>query len=156
MLKRSKYDKLFAVFESLCAQLAAVPDENALGLISSWEKAKVQYAQWLSDPQSGVIRSKVAVGLEQGLRETPQRLQRIAPQWRGKAVVALQTAIENEFPEFGAKQQDALAKVLSRGSIRGESEFYLIRHEVECLEGTSGSEASLSKYYGLLEAYESR
>lgn len=156
MSKRSKYDKLFAVFESLCAQLAAVPDDNARGQISSWEKAKVQYAQWLSDPQSGVTRSKVAAGLEQGLRETPQRLQRIAPQWRGQAVAALQAAIENEFPEFGAKQQDILSKVLSRGSIRGESEFYLVRHEIDRLEGTTGAEALLSKYYGLLEAFELR
>jgi hypothetical protein len=28
MLKRSKYDKLFAVFESLCAKLAAASDDN--------------------------------------------------------------------------------------------------------------------------------
>jgi hypothetical protein len=156
MSKRSKYDKLFAVFESLCARLATVPDDHARGLVSSWEKAKVQYAQWLSDPQSKITRSKVAVGLEQGLRETPQRLQRIAPQWRGQAVAALEAAIENEFPEFGARQQDALSKVLSRGSIRGESEFYLVRHEVDRLEGTTGSEALLSKYYGLLEAVELR
>lgn len=40
MSKRSKYDKLFAVFESLCAQLAVVPDDNARGLIGSWGKAK--------------------------------------------------------------------------------------------------------------------
>ncbi|WP_434513251.1 hypothetical protein AB6Q56_11155 [Dechloromonas sp. ARDL1] len=156
MLMRSKYDKLFAVFESLCAKLAALPDDNAHDLISSWEKAKVQCVQWLSDPQSGVTKSKMAAGLEQGLRETPQRLQRIAPQWRGKAVVALQTAIENEYPEFVVKQRDALAKVLSHGLIQSESEFYLIRHEVECLEEISGSDALLSKYYGLIEAYESR
>lgn len=156
MSKRSKYDKLFAVFESLCAQLASIPDDNARRLIGSWETAKVQYAQWLSDPESGVTKSKVAVGLEQGLRETPQRLQRVAPQWRTQAVVALQAAIENEFPEFAAKQRDALAKVLSRGSIRGESEFYLVRHEVERLEGTTGAEALLSSYYGLLEAFEIR
>jgi len=156
MPKRSKYDKLFAVFESLCAQLAAVPDDDAYGVVRSWENAKVQYAQWLSDPRSGVTRSKVAAGLEQGLRETPQRLQRVAPQWRGQAVAALQTAIENEFPEFGAKQRGALSKILSRGSIRGESEFYLVRHEVDCLEGATGAEELLSKYYGLLEAFEAR
>lgn len=156
MSKRSKYDKLFAVFESLCAKLAAVPDNNARSLISSWEKAKVQYAQWLSDPHSKATRSRVAVGLEQGLHETPQRLQRIAPQWRGKAVAALEAAIEDEFPEFATKQRDALSQVLSRGSIRGESEFYLVRHEVDRLEGTTGSEALRSKYYGLLEAFELR
>lgn len=155
MSKRSKYDKLFAVFESLCAQLAVVPDDNARGLISSWEKAKIQYAQWLSDPPTGVTRSKIAAGLEQGLLETPRRLQRIGPQWRNQAVAALQTAIEIEFPEFGAKQRDALSKVLSRGSIRGESEFYLVRHEVDHLEGIAGGESLLSTYYGLLESFES-
>lgn len=156
MSKQSKYDKLFAAFESLCEQLAAVPDENARGFISSWEKAKAQYTEWLSDPQSKVTKSKVAVGLEQGLHETPQRLQRIAPEWRGQAVAALEAAIENKFPEFGVKQRKALSTVLSRGSIRGEPEFYLVRHEVDRLEGATGSEALLSKYYDLLEAFELR
>lgn len=133
-----------------------MPDENARRLISGWETAKSQYAQWLSDSKSGVTKSKVAAGLEQGLRETPQRLQRIAPQWRAEAIAAFHAAIETEYPEFGAKQRDTLAKVLSRGSIRGESEFYLVRYEVERLEGTTGAEALLSNYFGLLDSFEAR
>ncbi len=39
------------------------------------------------------------------------------------------------YPEFLTAERQRLQKVLERGKIRTEAEFYRIRHEVDVLEG---------------------
>jgi hypothetical protein len=151
----SKYDKLFAVFESFSASLASLPDEKARQLAGSWEKAKASYAELLAS-DSGVTKSKIAVGLEQGLRETPRLLQRVASPSRAIAIVAFHSAVKENYPEFFLKQEEALAKVLSRGTIRTEGEFYLVRAEIDRLEGSLGEDELLRECYGLVERFEQR
>lgn len=60
------------------------------------------------------------------------------------------------YPEFLAKEQQRLQKVIERGKIRTESEFYRIRHEVDVLEGRVDSQVELQQLYSLIDAYESR
>ena len=80
----------------------------------------------------------------------------VGREWRAQVVVALQDAISSEYPEFLAQDQQRLEKVLSRGRIRTEAEFYLVRHQLDLLEGVQGSEAALDKMYALIAAYESK
>lgn len=100
--------------------------------------------------------SQIAVGLEQGWRETPELIQIISAQWRSIASQAWHDYTLAAYPEFLVKEQQRLHKVLERGKIRTEAEFYRIRHEVDVLEAQPESGVELQRLYSLIDAYESR
>jgi hypothetical protein len=55
-----------------------------------------------------------------------------------------------------AKEADCLSKIKTRGSIRGEAEFHLVRHRIDVLEGEPGQEQELYLLYELAERFEGR
>jgi hypothetical protein len=151
--KRSKYEQLSAVFERFHEELGKLPDERAAQLCASWEKGKRWYADLLASRQA--TRSQLAAGLEQGLRETPQILESMPPLYRQVALKALASALEAEYPAFLEQDQVRLAKIRARGSIRDESEYYLVRNRIDLLEG-SGEEAELVELYCLVDKFEAK
>lgn len=70
--------------------------------------------------------------------------------------MAYKAAIEAEYPEFLRSQQDRLEKILIKGRISNESQFYLVRHAIDILEGDPSRADELSKLYLLVEKYERR
>ncbi len=78
------------------------------------------------------------------------------PEVRKLAADALAAAIKTHFPEFLAKDAARLEKIKARGSIRGESEFYLVRHHIDILEGEAGPDAELRRLYELVDRFEAR
>jgi hypothetical protein len=102
----------------------------------------------------GVPRSALAAGLEQGLRDIPMLLQSISPEARKSAAQALAEATSTNFPDFLAKDAERLAKIKARGSIRSENEYFLIRHQVDLLEGKPTQEQEILLLYELVEKFE--
>ena len=65
-------------------------------------------------------------------------------------------ALREHLPSFAAEQDERLAKVVARGSIRSEREFYLVRHAIDNAESGMQPPAELSSLYSLVERFESR
>ena len=49
-----------------------------------------------------------------------------------------------------------MKKVLARGKIRSETEFYCVRHEIDVLEGEPSRRKELVNLYALVDAFEAR
>lgn len=149
----SKYDKLMAVFEEFFETLSDIPIEK-MGLLSKmWPAAKVSYAAQLA---RGASKSAIATGLEQGVREMPMFLGSLDVEYRAFAVQALSRALLSHYPDFASKNAKQLAAVLTKGAIRTESQFFLVQHRIDELEGAGGSEVQLAELYRLVENFEAR
>lgn len=146
-----KLTKLVAVFDQFHEAIARVDDPTAKRLVENWAGIRHQYLE-----PAGAPRSALASGMEQGLRETPMLLQSMHPEARKCAVQALAAATLAHYPDFINKDAVRLAKIKARGSIRGENEFYLVRHHVDLLEGEPSQEQELRLLYELMDRFEGR
>ena len=154
-MQRTKLQKLVATYERFGVDIADVPD---------------QWAQQLHRTSSGIAGSvsallakdgapkpsQVASGLEQGLRETPDIIAAISAQWRPTVAQAFRNAVAAEYPDFFSKDSQRLDKVLARGHIKTESEFYLVRYFVDALQSEPDAASRVSQLYAMLDAYELR
>lgn len=146
-----KLTKLIAVFDQFHEALALLDDTRAKQLAANWAGIRDRYVR----PEGGP-RSALATGMEQGLRETPMLLWSLTPGVRRIASVALSAAIMAHYPEFLAKDAERLNKIKERGFIRGEHEYYLLRHHIDILEGEVGQEDELRKCYEMIDRFEVR
>jgi hypothetical protein len=149
--RSDKLGKLVAVFDQFHDDIARLDDPMAQRLVTNWAGSRHQYEQPTLAP-----RSALAAGMEQGLRETPMLIQSMQSEARKQAVQALSAATAVHYPEFLAKEADCLSKIKTRGSIRGEAEFHLVRHRIDVLEGEPGQEQELYLLYELAERFEGR
>jgi hypothetical protein len=154
-MRSTKLDKLVAAYTRFGAGIAEVPDDWAQRLYRTASGLSEKVAS-LRTSGSGVTPSQLASGLEQGLRETPDIIACVGAEWRPLVSGAFRSAISAEYPEFYAKDQKKLERVVARGKIGSEAEFYLLRHHAETLEGDPEQEERLAATYALLEAYELR
>lgn len=151
----SKIEKLCNAYEKFGQAIATIPDDESKAL----SRMCVGVREFVSGAREGTPKptpSQVAAGLEQGWRETPQSIQRVAQEWRATVATAWHDATLLAYPEFLTTEQQRLQKVLERGKIRTEAEFYRIRHEVDLLEGRPGAHDELQRMYSLIDIYEKR
>lgn len=151
MARIDKLTKLVAVLDQFYEAIARLDDPMAKRLVENWAGIRHQYEE-----PSDVPRSAFASGMEQGLRETPMLLQSMHPEARKCAVQALAAATSAHYPDFLIRDAERLAKIKARGSIRGENEFYLVRHHVDLLEGDPTQEEELRLLYELVDRFEGR
>jgi len=151
LARTDKLTKLVAVFDQFHEAIARLDDPTAKRLVENWAGIRRQYVE-----PSGAPRSAFASGMEQGLRETPMLLRSMHPEARKCAVHALAAATSAHYPDFLDKDAERLAKIRARGSIRGENEFYLVRHHVDLLEGEPSQEEELRLLYELVDRFEGR
>ena len=150
----TKFDRLTAVLDDFHRQLESEQHEFIVRLNQSWALAKRDYAQAL---QAGVVtKSVIASGIEQGIRETPLLLQALPEQVRVFASQALSSALQRHAPDVQAKELVRLERIIARGKIKGESEYYLVRHHIDTLEGTTEGSTLLSTLYALEDAFHSQ
>jgi hypothetical protein len=143
----SKFERLMSVFDEFHALLGDETHDVIAKLRAAWTSAKRDYEEALAT--KAVTKSGIAQGLEQGIRELPLILQKLPAQTRSRANHALTASIERHAPEMQAKDQERLEKVVQRGRIRSESEYYLVRHHIDLLEGLPTESARLAVLYKL-------
>lgn len=154
-MKRTKLQKIIAVYERFGADIASVPDAQAKML----HRTSMGAGKWVADLLSkdpAPRPSEIASGMEQGLRDTADFIRSVAMEWRATVMKAFHAAVSMEYPEFHSKDRQRLGRVLARKKIRTEAEFYLIRHQVDVLEGETGSDALVKVLYALIDDYEAR
>ena len=152
--KRSKLEKLIAVYEHFGQKIEAIPDPWASKLAKQSNAVRETVEKTLGK-EPGATKSQFAAGLEQGLRDTPDFIAMISPEWRAQVAKALNSAVMIAYPEFLAKDAERLEKIRNRGKIRTESEYYLIRHKIDVLEG-SGDTELLTEFYALVDSFGSK
>jgi hypothetical protein len=152
---RTKSEKLLAVYARLAEAISKISDPRVQDLYRVAAGAQEFIAQArLRDPKA--TNSQIAAGLEQGLREMSGSIGDIGIMWRAEFSRALHQAVTIEYPEFLALDAQRLAKVMERGRIKTESEFYLVRHRIDIAEGEPEFAEELEKLYALVGAYEAR
>ncbi|MDT4329304.1 hypothetical protein ACQE3E_07195 [Methylomonas sp. MED-D] len=151
MTRVDKLTRLVAVFDQFHNAIAALDDPLAKQLTGNWAGLRNQYVT-----PNGAPRSAFVAGMEQGLRETPMLLQSMRSETRKLAAEALAAAITTHYPEFLTKDAARLEKITARGSIRGENEYYLVRHHIDILEGEPSREEELRLLYELVDRFEAR
>jgi hypothetical protein len=152
---RTKAEKLLAVYARFAQGIANIPDPRAQDIyrVAAGAHEFVAEAR-LRQPKP--TNSQIAAGLEQGLREMPGSVREVGAKWRSEFARALHQSITIEYPEFLALDAQRLAKIMERGRIRTESEFYLVRHRIDIAEGEPELTEELEKLYALVGAYEAR
>lgn len=147
--RTDKLAKLVAVFDHFHRLIAPLDDPTAKRLVENWAGVRHQCLTPV-----GVSRSTLAAGMEQGLREMAILVRSMPSEARRRAVLALAEATSAHHAAFLAKDAERLAKIKARGFIRGENEYYLIRHQVDLLEGEPARENELRVLYELVGRFE--
>jgi hypothetical protein len=105
--------------------------------------------------ESGVAKSKLASGMEQGLRELPLGLNAEGHGAHAEIMRILHGSIARHYPEFFRKDESLLAAIIGRSKIRNAQEYYLVRHRIDELEGDAGASGERSLLYKLIDQFES-
>ena len=150
--KQTKLEKLVAVYEHFGSEISIIPDEWAEKLVKTSKSVVVMHRGIMSGERK-IKPSEMASGLEQGLRDTPDFIAMVSPQWRSDVAKSFRMAIEAKFPDFLAKDEQRLIKIRERGKIRTDSEYYLIRHLIDVHEGNSASDLLLQELYLLVDKF---
>jgi len=150
-MRKDKLTKLIAVFDQFYNSMMQLDDPTSKRLIENWNGIRHNYVNPVS-----ASRSALAAGMEQGLREKSLLLQSMHAELRKEAAEALEAAIAENYPEFLAKDADRITKIKTRGAIRSDNEFYLVRHHADLLESNPSQQEELQLLYQLLDRFESR
>jgi hypothetical protein len=151
----TKTEKILSAYERFGTAIAGINDERAQVLRETSVGARAFVAE-VRARNPKITSSQASSGLEQGLRETPQLILEVAPEWRAEIAKAFHDALVLEYPEFLALETERLKKVLARGKIRSEAEYYRVRHEIDIVEGDQSRHNELKVLYGLVDAFDAR
>jgi hypothetical protein len=149
---KTKYEKLFAVYEDFTTALVNEHDPVVSTLCSSWKSSTSAYEQAL---RAGVRKSQIASSLEQGLRELPMLLGEVENDKRGQVARILHSAVATNFPEFFRQDASLLAAIVQRSKISNAREYYAVRNRIDELEGKTDALDECSLLYKLVDQFDS-
>ncbi|WP_158965868.1 hypothetical protein [Paraglaciecola sp. L3A3] len=156
-MKRTKYDINRSIYESLISKLNDTSDPQVKRLIGSWTVSLRQMDSWLSDPKTKIKKSALATGLEQGLMDAYLMLIQINNEESTEACRIFLSVCENIDEAFILKRNNRISKILSRGKIRNEQDYYLIRNKIDELSLLSpSSHSEIASYDQLLYEFENK
>lgn len=149
--RRTQYDRVLIVLE----EMIPVWRNNA-------HKSSPKIADWLAEnlanigPGSDVLKqarkSEIAAGQLQFLREFLHPENRHGNE-KDDALNKSREIFGREFPEFYAKLKATRERIIKRGKIRSEDEYYLIREYIDDIEGEPESSALLATLYELVDDF---
>ena len=152
---RTRFENLVEVYAQLGAEFRHLGNAKLVDIADAWANSLSQMHSMLRESNPPIKRSALVAGLEQGLRETPLMLSTLPEAQRRSALKTFRRVVESNAPFFFEKDREALGKIVARGKIKNESEWYLIRHRVDEIEGDASQASELAQLYGLMDAYES-
>jgi hypothetical protein len=151
---RTRFEKLAEVYAQLCAEFRHLGYATLVDIADVWANSLSQMHSMLRESNPPVKRSALVAGLEQGLRETPLMLSALPEAQRRLALKTFRRVVASNAPGFFEKNRGALDKIVARGKIKNEREWYLIRHRVDEIEGDASRASELTMLYRLMDAYE--
>lgn len=152
--KNTKFTQLVNAYGQLGFELRTLGSASLTELADTWDEALKQMHAMLGEKSPPYTRSVMVGGLEQGLRDTPAFFSSLPEVQRHAALTIYRRVIEAHVPDFFKRDQDVLLKVLARGRVKNENEWYLLRHRVDEIEGEPSHALELERLYTLLGDYE--
>ena len=62
--------------------------------------------------------------------------------------------LAEEVPDFAANESQKLERILKRGRLRNENEYYLIRHRLDEVEADASKPEDIARLLTLLDSFE--
>lgn len=149
---KTKLDSIIDTYEELASEYRVLGDQKLIDLFDSF----IPFIQTVkANPE--VKRSAIVAGCEQGLREAPLFLTnlKLPEDTQGTAFKIFYRVVEIHLPAFFDKERQKREEIVSRGKIKAEREWYLLRNRVDEIEGDVAHELELLTLYKLLDDYES-
>ena len=135
IMKKSKFDQYNEIVRRLVGKLAVIDNDDIRNLMNAYQDSNNQISEWLNSGKAPVSKSKIAIGLEQGINELPSFFEELPPEQRAAAFDIYYDVLNDVIPGYKKKLIERISRIQSRGYIRGESEYYLIREQLELVEG---------------------
>ena len=152
--RRSRFDVYSVVYDRFNEELLKCDDPRAAMYAQNWIDAKAKFAAWLTDPEKKVRRSSMANGMEQGLRDTLIVLEGYPSPIRERLTEAFQRILKEEAPDFLSGDSARLMRIVKRGRLRNEREYYLVRHRLDEIEGREAHRDETIVLMRLLDGFE--
>jgi hypothetical protein len=146
-------DQLVAVYARFAKAISGIPDPTVQDL----HRVVAQVPEFVAQArllERQPTNAQIAAGLQQGLLDMPGLLGAVDVQWRWAVSRAFHDAVMRECPEFLVLDAQRLQTLLERGRIDTESEFCLVRHRIDVLEGEAELPEELGKLHVLAGTYD--
>ena len=153
-MRSQKLRALFCVYAELIDELGKINDSKLHVLVDGWVISLRESQNYLDDPDIPIKPSQLVSGFEQGLLETPQLLLELPEQYRASSMKIFYFVVQKHIPGFFDKQQKALERVVTKGIIKNENEWYLVRARMDLIEGLNSNEEEFDMLHELLLKYE--
>jgi hypothetical protein len=92
--------------------------------------------------------------MEQGLRDTLIALEGHPSPIRERLTKAFRQILEEEAPDFLSRDSAKLTRIVKRGRLRNEAEYYFVRHRLDEIEGREAHRDETIVLMGLLDGFE--
>lgn len=150
-VRPDRLTRLVAVFDEVHEALARLSNPVARVLAKNWADNRKQFTAAGTAPRSALV-----AGLEQGLRELPMILSSMPSGERTVVAGALSAAVAAHYAEHGARDLARLERIKTRGSIRSEGEYHLVRYRMDALERVPAQQDELQRLQELVAGFEAR
>lgn len=153
-MRKTKFDIYFEICQRLVAELSGLGSKELQPLIDGFSNSIDQISAWVADNKLPAPKSEIATGLEQGVNELPMFFEEMEPDLRASAFRAYYSALDSIVPDYQEKLSSRVQRIIKRGKINSESEFYLLRNRLDQIESSGTNEESLVS--ALLGQYEAK
>ena len=151
----TRLENLTTVYKQLGEEFKKTGNAKLLAIAESWGASFSQLHTEIGKNNLPAKPTALVAGLEQGLRETPSLLSGLPEEQHRLAIKVFQRVIESNLPGFFEKELETLEKIIARGKIKSEKEWYLVRQRVDEIEGDDSRTSELMQLYTMTDAYES-
>jgi hypothetical protein len=151
-MRKTKFDVNFEIWQKVISALLDVGSNQLAPIIQGFSKSIDQINSWVTDNKFPVPKSEIAKGLEQGINELSLLIGDLEPEFRSKAFSAYYEAVNSVNPDYFEKLNAKIQRIIKRGQIKTESEFYLLRNRLDQIEGNgTHEENTISELLGQYE-----
>ena len=150
--KRTKFDKLVAVYTQIGNDFEQL-DHPVLGDLAAVCFRASDVKEQLKNETPPAPPSSAVSGLEQGLRDLSLIVMNTPEDIRTTAVGCYRRALQDHYADFLEKDRIRLQKVLDRGHVRSEGEWYVLQHRLDEIEGDPQHAEEVEKLWELMDNY---
>lgn len=153
-MRSKKLETLVNVYKELAEELGKLNSPELEPLLNGWSVSLDQVNEIISNADNPIKPSQLASGFEQGLRDIHVMLGDLNAQHRSSAIKVFYKIVGLHLPSFFQKSKAQLHRIVAKGRIKNENEWYLVRHRVDEIECQPNNEAELAVLNELLGKFE--
>lgn len=153
-MRSKKLETLVNVYKELAEELGKLNSPELEPLLNGWSVSLDQVNEIINNPDDAIKPSQLVSGFEQGLRDMHLMLGDLNSQYRSSAIKVFYKVVGLHLPCFFQKSKAQLQRIVAKGQIKNESQWYLVRYRVDEIECQPNNEAELAVLNELLGNFE--